>query len=308
MVPEETKASQLLSLSYTRPLPRNATMFATAYKDINDSHSAGIFVGVSIPLGNNISASTNAVRTKSGNTFSADVSKSLGQDVGSTGWSVHEGEGANAYRYGAASYRAAAARVEATVRQDAAGLRGTAEVEGSLVAMSGKVFAANRVDDGFAVVSVGSPGVKVLRENNAVGETDEDGQVLVPNLNSYQRNKIAIDANGLPLNTEIDVTSQMVTPGLRGGIDVRFEVKKDIVSAIVVLRTADGKLVPAGSKGRLDGSTETFLVGYDGRAYIKSLARRNSVIVTAAGQDCKATFDFTPVEGGQAVVGPVVCQ
>ena len=81
--------------------------------------------------------------------------------------------------------------------------------------MSGKVFAANRVDDGFAVVSVGSPGVKVLRENNAVGETDEDGQVLVPNLNSYQRNKISIDANGLPLNTEIDVTSQIVTPGLK---------------------------------------------------------------------------------------------
>ncbi len=310
LVPDDvgTKPSQLVSLSYTRNLPMNATMFATAYKDINDSHSAGLFVGVSIPLGKGVSASTTVARTKAGSTVSADLSKPLGQDVGSIGWSVHEGEGPQAYRFGAASYRASEARVEASVRQDAAGLRGTAEMEGALVVMGGKVFAANRIDDGFAVVTVGAPGVKVLRENNAVGETDEDGQLLVPNLNSYQRNKIAIDVNGLPLDTLVDATSQVVTPGLRGGIDVRFDVKKDVPSAVVVLHSIEGKDIPAGSAGRLDGSAEAFVVGYDGRAYIKGLKHSNTITVTVAGHDCKAVFQFKPVDGGQAMIGPLVCQ
>ena len=310
VVPEDTtiKPSQLVSLSYTRPLFHNATIFATTFKDINDSRSAGLYVGVSMTLGKGISASASLAHNKKGDTYSADLAKPLGEENGAIGWSLHEGEGPDAYRYGSASLRTSAARIEGTVRQDATSVRGTAEVEGSLVAMGGKVFASRRIDDAFAVVNVGTPGVKILRENNLVGETDDDGQLLVTNLSSYQRNKIAIDANGLPLNTEIEQTSQTIVPGLRGGIDVKFAVKRDVASAIVIFKGADGKDLAAGASGRLQGASDPFVVGYDGQAFIRGLKPKNVVSITAPSGTCEASFDYVPLEGKQAVVGPVVCQ
>ena len=131
---------------------------------------------------------------------------------------------------------------------------------------------------------------------------------MVPNLNSYQRNKLSIDPNGLPLDARIEQTSQVVSPMLRGGIDVRFDVKKELPSAIVILHGADGKDIPSGSTGVVDGSKDTFIVGHDGRAYISGLKADNTVVVTVAGKECRASFAFAAKEGTQSVVGPVTCQ
>ena len=58
----------------------------------------------------------------------------------------------------------------------------------------------------------------------------------------------------------------------------------------------------------MDGSNETFVIGYDGRAFIKGVGTANTVVVTLATGECRAAFPFTPQQGSQVVIGPVTCQ
>ena len=47
---------------------------------------------------------------------------------------------------------------------------------------------------------------------------------------------------------------------------------------MLILSRPDGKPIPAGAHGEVDG--KVFIVGYDGRAYVKGLAPENTVVVT----------------------------
>jgi outer membrane usher protein len=88
---------------------------------------------------------------------------------------------------------------------------------------------------------------------------------------------------------------------------VSFGVRTDTKAAVVILTAPDGNVLPVGSSGRL-GDGEAFVVGYDGRAYLKGLAAENTVMVTLAEHECAASFPFAPAADDQVVIGPVVCQ
>ena len=84
---------------------------------------------------------------------------------GSYGWRVRDSEGAVAARSAAGSYRSSVATIQAGVEQSQGTvLRGSAQIDGAFAAMGGGVFASNRIDDSFAVVDAGKPGVPVLYE------------------------------------------------------------------------------------------------------------------------------------------------
>ncbi|TIW05153.1 MAG: fimbrial biogenesis outer membrane usher protein, partial [Mesorhizobium sp.] len=53
----EGDRSEILGLSFNRAIGR-ASLFATAFKDLADEKSFGVFAGVSIPIGEDIHAST----------------------------------------------------------------------------------------------------------------------------------------------------------------------------------------------------------------------------------------------------------
>ncbi|WP_352838080.1 FimD/PapC C-terminal domain-containing protein [Mesorhizobium sp. M0830] len=64
----------------------------------------------------------------------------------------------------------------------------------------------------------------------------------------------------------------------------------------------------AGLKGKLDGATEEFVIGYDGEAYVRGLASHNAVVVERAdGSTCRAEFTFKPATGQQVVIRNAVC-
>ncbi len=311
---EDAIHSRLLIVSYSRPLIADASLFATVYKDFDDTKSAGVYVGVHVPLGKtrlgaNSSASGGVSSTSRGTTYTADVTKSLGQDVGSWGWRVRDAEGDAPYREASVSHRAAIARVDAGVRQVGDAVSGRVNVDGAIVAAGGGTFLSNRVDDAFGVVSAGAPGVKVLHQNNLVGETNSDGKLLLPNLRSNLPNKVSIDPSNLPLDAEFDKTSTRVTPAFRSGVHIDFDVKTAVAAAIVILKNADGTFVPAGSELTLQGVSAPKTVGYDGQAYVNELKPQNSVSVKRPdGSSCQAQFSYKHAAGRQSVVGPIVCQ
>jgi len=302
------KVSDIVTVSYSRPLPWEASLFVTAFTDLKDKNTGGIFAGISVPLGKSTFASAGINQTRQGTNVTADAGKSIEPEIGSYGWRVHDGEGTFTDRSAMGIYRSSFGEVQGDVWQRTGSSGGSVQVNGAVATMGGGVFASNRIDDSFAVVDTGAPDVDVLYENRAAGKTNAQGQALVPTLRSFQSNKIAIDPANLPVDADIDKTETIVTPADRTGILVRFGVKTEVKSAIVVLADASGKFLPAGLTGKLEGSEEAFIVGYDGRAYIKGLGDANTVVVTSAAGECRAAFPFTAEKGSQVVIGPVTCQ
>ena len=307
-VPENGEGSEIVTATYSRPLPYNANMFATGFLDLNNKDSSGLYLGVSMSLDDNVSLGGGTSHRDGEITGYAEATKPLSQETGSWGWRVRDEEGASARRSAALAHRMTAARVEATVRQDPSGVRGTAEIDGAFALLGGDIYMSNRIEDSFAVVDAQTPGIKVQRENLLVGETNDDGKILIPNLNAFQKNKISIDPMDLPLNAEVSSTFDHVTPSYKSGVYVQFDVKKATPSALVILTDAAGTFLPAGSEGRLIGSDEPFVVGYDGQAFIKNLGAVNAIRIAFDGHECAAQFTFAPTDTVQPVIGPEICQ
>jgi outer membrane usher protein len=172
-----------------------------------------------------------------------------------------------------------------------------------LVATPAGVFVSNRIDDSFAVVDVGSPGVEVQLQNRTVGVTDSNGRKLVPGLVSYEANSISIDPRSLPVDADIPRTREVVVPADRTGVVLDFGVLTATAAALVGLVDAQGKPLDVGLAGRLEGGKEEFVVGYDGQAYLTGLSASNTIVVDRKnGQSCRATFAYEPAKGSQVVL------
>jgi outer membrane usher protein len=169
-------------------------------------------------------------------------------------------------------------------------------------------FASQRIDDAFAVVNAGAPGVKVLRENQPVGVTDSTGKLLVTGLNSYQPYKLSIDALDLPVNADVPKTELYVVPAERSGVVASFGIQKSLPSAEVIFIGADGGFIAPGSQGALMGAAERFVVGYDGRAFIRNLGPQNTVTIDLETAPCTARFAFVEKTDTLVTIGPVTCQ
>lgn len=305
---EDEKPYELVTATYTRPLMRDASMFASGFVDLNDTASAGFYLGVNIPLDGNVSATTGLSKHGKDVTGYVEASKTLEQEVGSWGWRARDHEGSDPYRTASLAHRLQAARVEAGLQQDHRGVRATAEVEGAVAILGGDIYTSNRIDDAFAVVDAHAPGIKVQRENNTIGVTNGDGKILVPSLNAYHKNKISIDPLDLPLDAEAESTVNYVAPAFRSGVYIDFDVKKSKPGAVVILKDAGGKFIPAGSEVHLEGSEETFAVGYEGQTFVQGLGAVNTLRVDNGGALCTVRFSFEMKGAIQPTIGPEICQ
>ena len=298
--------SKIASVSWSRPLSDNTSVFATAFSDFGDQRNTGVFAGLSMRFGD--VSTMSSVSTNNGSiNGSFEAVKPLQEKPDSYGWRIRDTEGATPYRLAEVSYRPSFARLTTSVNNSPTGTNATAEVDGAIATLGRGVFFSNRIDDAFAVVDAGAPDVDVLYENRPAGRTNAQGQLLLPRLRSYQKNKIAIDARDLPVDAEAPATQNVVAPGDRSGIVVSFEVKTNIKAAVVVLKDKAGKLMAPGTTGKLEGGDE-FVVGYDGRAYIKGLVAENTVVISDGTSECRASFPFAAKTNAQIVIGPVTCQ
>ncbi len=301
--------SQIVGVSYSQRVFKNSTFYATAFKDLDDNDSFGIFAGLSIPFDNDINASTGVEDGPDGVRGFAELTKSEQLENGSVGWRLKTSEGDVPHRMASASYRSSVGRAEATVEQYDKDVRATAEFDGAIAVAGGGVFATNRIDDAFAVVNVGAPDVDVHYQNRPVGKTDSRGRIIVPDLRSYERNTVSIDPGNLPVDADVPETKEIVVPADRSGVVVDFGVSDTPDAALVSFVDANGAALPVSSAGTLDGSSESFVIGYDGEAYIRALKSNNSVTIDLGdGNSCQARFAYRPTSGKQVSIKDVVCQ
>ena len=299
--------SNILSVSYSRTLPHDASLFATIFSDFGTNKNAGIIAGLTIPF-SALGAVTSSVSSgQGGTTATVDAVKSLGPAVGDYGWEVRDSGGATPYRAATLSYRTGYGTLKVGASHDQGNSNAGLEARGSIVGMGGHLFFTDWIDNAFAVVDTGAPGVVVSSENQPIGKSDAQGMFLLPTLRSYEKNTISIDPSNLPVDSEIPNTRNIVAPADRAGVLVRFNVQSDTTAALVVFARADGSFVPPGAVGKLTNGDD-FVVGYDGQTFIKHLATTNSAIIQFNDASCHADFNFIPQPGAQVRIGPVKCQ
>lgn len=300
--------SLLLSGSYSQTILSDVTLFGTVYADFGDEEEYGAFVGASIPFGKTMSATASAAMTNGNVNATAEVSKSFNdEDDFPTAWRVAHSESESRFTAASGTLRTSKATIEGVVSKQEDSLRANVVVEGAMVMAGGAIMAGRKIHDSFAIVDVGAPDVPVEYENRPAGKTGRNGKLLLTQLNSFQKNRISIDTEKLPLTADVGETETLVVPRDMAGLVVKFGVKAEQAAALVILVDAVGKHIPEGSEVFMEGVTDAFVIGYDGQVYLTGIGARNEVTVKFEGGECRAIFDYKPDAEAQTIIGPATC-
>ena len=179
---------------------------------------------------------------------------------------------------------------------------------GSVAYLSGMTSFTRQIRDAFAVVNVGGlEGVRVYKENQVVGRTDENGQIFIPALRPYLGNQLRIELDDLPLNARIGNTKTETTPYYRSGVVVNFDVS---LTTNVILRAVrqDGSVLPEGSLATVVQTGELFPVGMDGKLYLQGIDRSSQIEIRSAGDVCHLNVPYPASVAVITDVGEIVCR
>ncbi|MGN6313294.1 MAG: fimbria/pilus outer membrane usher protein [Rhodanobacteraceae bacterium] len=301
--------TRFASAYYFKSLGSRASLDFSINQNLDDHADRSIFLGVSLALDHNVSASLSVAHDRQGTLFTADASQPVNPD-GGFGWRVRAQTGENETDGQAeVGYRGQNGEIIAGVQRFAGGTYGYADLSGALVFMDKQFFAARHIDDAFAVVSTsGVADVPVKLENRPIGFTNSGGDLLITPLNAYQRNKLSIDPMRLPANVDIARVDAEVVPSDRAGTLVKFGIEP-IRGASVILHDQAGKPIEVGSSVSLEGSSApAVVVGYDGIVYLEGLRGHNVLEVQTSHGNCTARFDYHPEGQTIPVIGPLVCR
>ncbi len=288
---------------------RGMSFYGTGFRDFTSRGGSGLLFGVTIPLGARSSASANYGQG-SGSSYGQVQASQSPVAIGDWGYQAYGTTSSKASQeFGQLQYKSPFALLTAGVDQIGRQTAWTTEAQGSLSFIDRGLFPSNTIYDSFAVVDTnGLAHVHVLDENREVGRTSAAGRLLVPDLRSFDINRLAIDAADIPQDVTADVTTREVRPQDRSGVVVRFPVK---VNHGALLRLFDeaGSPVPPGSTARLRATGAIVPIGFDGDAYVEDLKSHNHLLIERPdGRRCDVVFDYRPVPGEIPTIGPLACR
>jgi outer membrane usher protein len=169
------------------------------------------------------------------------------------------------------------------------------------------------VQDAFALIRL--PRVANVRgyaSNQEIGRTDQEGELLIPNLLSYYGNSIRIDAEDLPLNYSIAGTERLIAPTFRGGTVVQFPVQRiqSLVGALVVENIFGDSVVPANGQLTVSAGGTQFIspLGGQGEFYLENVPTgRHSAVVEFGEGTCQFLLEVPDADQPFVDLGTLNC-
>ena len=272
------------------------------------ANSTSVGLSLLVPLENQVSLSSSLTRRNGQLDAYVSASQSANSDTG-LGWRTLAGQrtGQN-YAEGGLSYQGSKGLLTADVNASANQQTMRLGAQGGLVGIDGQFFTTRRVQESFALVEVpGYAGVGVGFQGNILARTDKDGKALVPRLLPYQPNSIRLDPSELPISAELDSIEQVVVPGNRSGLIVKFPVRSGR-GALIKIIFDDGEPAPAGALIELIGDKQEFFVARRGEAFITGLQTTNQIRLTYKDARCTLGVELPPgALDDIARVGPLTC-
>ncbi len=149
-------------------------------------------------------------------------------------------------------------------------------LSGSIVGVGGEVNLGRAVSDSFAIARVGDvPGARVYYNAQDMGRTDDRGQVVISELNSFLENQVSFQADDVPLNYTFRQNQIVISPPFRSGTLVDFGLQKIRPAIGYIELESGGKRAPAASVlVQLAGEGRGYEIATagDGGFYIDDLA------------------------------------
>lgn len=299
---------RIVSGSLVLPLGgRGAALHLNGFADIAAGGNRGAGLTLSLPLGAAGYASVTAAANRHGRLAAqASLSRPASHSDGSAGYQIALSPDSGAI---AGSYQSRYGRADLALRNLGGAVTGRAAFSGAVIWAGGGIFATRRINDAFAVVDVGLADVPVSLNNTPAARSDASGRALIPDLLSYQANRISIDPLDLPLDARIATTARIVVLARRAAVVVDLGGGAG-AAALVILRNRAGGYVPVGAQVTLNGATmgAGSVTGYDGAVWLVGLRAQNRLTLRWDGQICRARFAHAPQQGAQDFIHGVICE
>ncbi|ROQ48893.1 outer membrane usher protein [Pseudomonas putida] len=305
----DNSRTRLLNLSWSKPLWGNSSLYLSANRDLDDSQWA-VQAQVVVPFDLHGTLALSLERNQQGeNLQRVNYSRAVPAQ-GGVGFNLgYAGGDRETYRQADLTWRLQSVQLQAGVYGSSDNMTRWADASGSVVLMDAGVFAANRIDDAFVLVSTeGFADVPVRYENQVVGHTDSQGHLLVPYGSGYYRGKYEIDPLELPPDVRSPNVEQRVAVRRGAGYLLEFPLRR-VLAASVVLVDAGNNELAVGSQVRHEQSGALAVVGWDGLVYLEDLSEHNSLVVQlAGGGSCRVQFELKAQADQVPLIGPLVCQ
>lgn len=179
---------------------------------------------------------------------------------------------------------------------------------GGIAMLEGNVFATRRIDDGFSMVKVGTyPGVTIYSENQPVATTNASGVALIPDLRSFEKNRLSFEQSDVSLGARLERLDSTITPGYRRGVMVNFDVVA-ADGALLTVHQKNGEPIPAGAVIRSADGAQRFPVARRGEAWVTGLKAITELSAQWDATTCYFTVQLPDNSGPMPRVGPLICQ
>ena len=301
---------KLLSANLSGSLNKNWGFYTSAYKDYENHKDYGIYFALRYTPSTRINAISSFSNDSGKTTYRQEINGFSDPQIGSFGWGGYverdqDAHNNNASIYG--SYRARAAYLTGRYNRIGDNDQVALSATGSLVAAAGRIFAANEIGDGYAVVTNAGPQSQIINGGVNLGATDKSGRFLIANLRPYQSHHIYLDPSYLPLNWDVTSTNRIALVGYRQGTLVDFGAHQVVSGLVRVVDKNNSPLLP-GYSVRINGQQDA-VVGYDGEVFIPNLLQQNKLEVDLLDHGtCQINFTYESKQYSAKKLGPYVCQ
>ncbi|MGO3909322.1 fimbria/pilus outer membrane usher protein [Huaxiibacter chinensis] len=306
----DSQKTELLNVSWSRNLWGSSSIYLAASRD-RQRGDWTVAMSLQIPLGERDSAAVSFENTPdSGSTQRVNYNHSMPSDGGFS-WNMAWANQSQAKNYQQATlgWRNSNIEVQGGGYGEQDMMTWWGEAMGSIVLMDNELFAANKINDAFVVISTdGHPDVPVNYENQPVGKTNRNGYLHISGVSAYYPASYSINTLNLPADTQLKETERRVAIRRHSGFLVDFPMEQERVAS-VILHDAQGQAIPVGSQVNR-ASRSTAVVGYDGITWLENLNDVNELqIRTPEGKRCHATLTIgTNPEHKLQTYGPLVCR
>ena len=224
----------------------------------------------------------------SGNGFGYRVSTQQAGDARTEAQGIWQGDA------GLVSLTAAQFNSQYSVRMGASG---------AIAHLGSDTVLTRQLSDSFAIVEVpGLSGLPVYRDQQLVTHTDERGVAILQNLRPFERNRISLKAEQLPLDADVANLDLFAVPYRHGGLFLRFDLVAK--SRLVRLKLPDGTAVPAGAVAQ--SADRAFPVALDGATFVSGDGTRVDLSVAWEDRRCDAHVPLSVKS--DAKVADIVCE
>ncbi|MEZ3501475.1 fimbria/pilus outer membrane usher protein [Pantoea sp. KPR_PJ] len=233
-------------------------------------HDTQLSLDFSVPLGNKSRTyiTGNATHSKDGVTAQTSVNGISGDsDQYSYNVTASRDEENNYAGSVSGQYRSPYSTLNASYTKGSNYYSASAGASGTVVALpDGMAFSAYQSTTYAIVDAEGASGAHVLGFPNIV--LNDKGRAIVPNLNPYRINELAIDPKGIPLDVELDATQQRVIP-VEGAI-VRLNYKTIMGKPLLIrANKPDGDALPFGAAVKDESGNLITTVSQGGQIYVR---------------------------------------